>query len=85
MYQLLFHPQATKNLKRLHPNDRKRILAKIDSLSKGLNNPALDIRKLAHTKNSFRLRSGDVRVIFELEERSKTIYIWDVDYRGQIY
>lgn len=85
MYKLLFHPQAVKKLKRLHPNDRQRILQKIDKLSQTPQAKELDIKKLANTKNSFRLRSGDVRAIFEVEEETKIIYIWDVDYRGNIY
>lgn len=85
MYQLLFHPQALKKLKRLHPNDKKRIVAKIDVLTHGLQSKSLDIRKLGNTKNSFRLRAGDIRAIFEVDTTRKTIYIWDIDYRGSIY
>lgn len=85
MYKLLFHPRAIKNLKRLHPNDQKRVLGKIDRLSKNTQTKKLDTKKLANTKNSFRLRSGDVRAIFEVDKKTKTIYVWDVDYRGSIY
>ena len=85
MYQLAYHPQAVKKLKRLHINDRKRILGKLEALSKNPQSSSLDIRKLANTKNSFRLRSGDVRAIFEIEKTKKIIYVWDIDYRGSIY
>lgn len=87
MPRLLFHPRAIKKLQQLHPNDRKRILSKIEALSQNPQNKTIDIRKLVNTKNSYRLRSGDVRAIFEVQEtqRTKTIYIWDVDYRGSIY
>lgn len=85
MYKLLFHPRAIKNLKRLHQNDRKRILSKIEALSKNPQNKALNIRKLVNTKNSYRLRAADVRAIFEVDNRGKTIYVWDIDYRSKIY
>lgn len=85
MHQLLYHPEAVKKLRRLHSTDRKRIIEKLSALSKNPNNPGLDIRKLANTRNSFRIRTGDLRVIFEIEEKEKTIYIWDIDYRGSIY
>lgn len=85
MYKLLFHPQAVKKLKHLHSNDRQRILKKIDKLSQNPQTKTLDIKKLVNTQNSFRLRSGDIRAIFEVDKKTETIYIWDVDYRGSIY
>lgn len=85
MYKLLYHPEAVKKLRRLHPIDRKRIFEKLTALSKKPKNLSLDIRKLANTRNSFRIRTGDLRAIFEIEEKEKTIYIWDIDYRGSIY
>lgn len=85
MYKLLYHPDSIKKLNRLHPNDRKRIINKLTILSNNLHDMSLDIRKLVNTKNSFRLRAGDVRGIFEKDEARKTIYIWDIDYRGSIY
>lgn len=85
MYQLFYHPGAVKKLKRLHPNDRKRMLGKLASLSQDPQSPILDMRKLVNTKNSFRLRTGDIRAIFEINKENKIIYIWDIDYRGSIY
>ena len=85
MYKLFFFPQARKQLKKLHPNDKKRVLAKIELLVENPRNQSLDIKKLANTKNSFRLRTGDLRAIFEIEIKAKIIYIWDINYRGSIY
>lgn len=85
MHKLFYHPEALKKLKRLHPNDRKRILEKVAILSQDPQNPILDVKKLINTKNSFRLRTGDIRAIFEINKENKIIYIWDIDYRGSIY
>lgn len=85
MYKLFFHPRAIKKLKRLHPTDHQRILQKIDKLSQSPQAKELDIKKLANTQNSFRLRSGDIRAIFEVDKKTGIIYIWDIDYRGSIY
>lgn len=85
MYQLLFHPQTIKKLKQIHPLDKKRVLKKLSLLSKDPDNSSLDIKKLANTQNSYRLRTGDMRVIFERDSTKKIIYIWDIDYRGSIY
>jgi len=46
----------------------------------------LDIERLqGKNKNSFRLRIGEVRFIFEVYKNEKLIYIKLVDYRGKIY
>lgn len=84
-YQLLYHPQAVKKMKQLHPNDQKRLFKKLDSLCKNPQSANLDIKKLAGTNQSFRIRTGDVRAIFELDRDAKIIYVWDIDYRGNIY
>ena len=85
MYNLLFHPRAIKNLSRLHPNDRKRIIDKLTILSKSPRSPTLDVKKLASTKNSFRVRTGNIRAIFELDRKNRTVYIWRIGYRGRVY
>lgn len=85
MYNLNFHPRVAKRLKQLHPNDKKRILEKIDKLSQNPKDTSLDIKKLSGTNSSFRLRSGNLRAIFEFSEKEKIIYVWDIDYRGSIY
>lgn len=85
MYQPVYHPTVAKKLKRIHPNDRKRILAKLRSLAKNPRDQALDVKKLANTENTYRLRTGDLRAIFEIAEEERIIYIWDIDYRGSIY
>lgn len=85
MYKLLFHPQSVKRLNKIHSIDKKRVLRKIDKLAKNPKDKSLDIKKLVNTKASFRLRIGNLRVIYELDSKSMTIYIWEIDYRGNVY
>lgn len=33
----------------------------------------------------FRLRLGDIRLIFEVDSKTDTVYIQALDYRGNIY
>lgn len=77
MYQLIYHPPVARRIARLHPNDRKRTIEKLEILANNPRNPLLN--------GTFRLRIGDIRAIFELDTKEKIIYIWDVDYRGSIY
>ena len=95
MYKLLYHPSAAKRLKTIHPVDRKKVLSKIEVLSKNPHDSSLNVKKLVGTKSSYRLRVGNMRVIFEIEETNKRIYtklkgnsdllyIWEIEYRGSV-
>ena len=85
MYKLLYHPSCLKRLKKIPQIDRGRILEKLLQLSGNPFSANLDIQKLVRTKNSFRLRVGDLRAIYEVEKEKKIIYVWEIDYRGKVY
>ena len=84
MYSLSYNGRALKKLKKIHPLDQKKVLSKLKLLVTNPTEPSLDIKKLENAKRSFRLRVGNVRVIFEIENKTRSIYIMDVNYRGSI-
>ena len=70
-YNIEFKPGAVKDLKSIAPNDRKRIVKKIEALSTGLSG---DVKQLTNFTPEYRLRAGDYRVLFEIEGRNVIIY-----------
>ena len=46
--------------------------------------PLLDIRKLKGYSNRFRIRIGDCRIVYELNENEKTIKIIEIARRENI-
>lgn len=80
---LIFHPRARKFLKKLGDRDFQSVLAKIKLLENKDQHRLLDIRKMANTQNVYRLRMGKIRSIFEIEDSN--VYIYDIDFRGNIY
>lgn len=85
MYKLSYRPECIKFLKKIPKKDGVAILQKLEQLSKKPFSPTnLDIKKLA-TKQSYRLRYRSIRVIFELDPESQTIYIHEINFRGSIY
>jgi mRNA interferase RelE/StbE len=85
MFKLLYHPQCLKRLKKIPIIDKNRSLQKISQLSTNPFTDRLDIKKLVRTRRSYRLRIGDMRVIYEVDTEKKIIYIWEIDYRGKVY
>ncbi len=83
--KIKFHPRTLKFLKKITSKERQLLLQKISKLKDFPEFKELNVKKLAGTKNSFRLRVGQIRVIFEAVKEDNTIYIHEINFRGSIY
>lgn len=63
-YQIVYTKQAETELRAFAAKIQRQISAKVARLQHGF---AGDIKKLQATDNVYRLRSGGVRILFELE------------------
>jgi mRNA interferase RelE/StbE len=73
---------AEKDLRRLDPPIRARVLAALDRLQ--ADDRSLDIRRLTSSAH-YRLRIGDWRVIFDYDPTTQIILIRHVLPRGRAY
>ena len=80
MYNIEWKEHALQNLEKLENSIARRIIKKVEELSENLFSK--DIKKLKGG-NDFRLRVGDYRVIFSIEQN--TIQILKVGHRKKIY
>ena len=64
-------PKVIKDLKSIPLKDRKRILERIDLLEDNLQG---DVKMLTNHTPEYRMRSGNYRVLFEIEENKIIIY-----------
>ncbi|MCI5844782.1 MAG: type II toxin-antitoxin system RelE/ParE family toxin [Oscillospiraceae bacterium] len=82
-YEYDIKKKAMKFIRKQQPNQQKRILEAIYAL------PLTgDVKKLKGEDDLYRLRVGDFRVLFELNQKTNTITlvcVTDADNRGQIY
>ncbi len=81
MYKIAVKPSAEKNFSRIPKKFQEKILQKLKFLEVNPFQPGLDIKKLAGSKRSYRLRVGELRVIYELETNRKEIFVTDIDFR----
>jgi len=79
-YQIVFKPKAIKDLKSLPRQDCMRILEHIDKLQ---NNLFGDVKRLTHFTPEYRLRIGNYRVLFEIE--NEMIEIYRIMHRKEVY
>jgi len=85
MVKVVFHPDTIKFLKIITRKDFQQVIKKIERLEKNPFDKQLDIKKLATAKNSYRLRIGKIRVVYEPYLADDIIYIRDIDFRGNVY
>ncbi|MGH7950668.1 MAG: type II toxin-antitoxin system RelE family toxin [Limisphaerales bacterium] len=82
-YTITFARSARKELENLPANIADRILEKIESLAE---NPRLpNTIKLHGQKNLWRMRVGDYRVVYSIDDFSKTVDVSIVRHRREVY
>jgi mRNA interferase RelE/StbE len=82
-YSITFARSARKELESLPPQLGQRILGKIAALSSGPR-PA-GVKKLHGEDDLWRIRVGDYRVIYEINDAAKTVDIAVIRHRSEVY
>lgn len=82
MYRIIIKKKAKKFIDKLPKNERKRIALEIEQLPNGE-----DIKRLKGENNRglFRLRVGDYRIIYSVDNGELIVYVIDAGNRGEIY
>ncbi len=81
MYSLIIRPKAEKHFAKLPQKLQQKILKGLKRLGYNPFQTGLDIKKLAGTEKSYRLRVGELRVIYQLDTKVKNISVEDIDFR----
>jgi mRNA interferase RelE/StbE len=85
-YAVEVAPAAAKALKRLDVRLQARIRAKVRALAADPYGPNQQAKRLTGPmKDLFRLRVGDWRVLYRVEEDRTAVYVIDIGPRGGIY
>jgi len=80
VYHIRLMPRVIKDLKKLPKNEVKNIIYKIQNLKSGLTG---NVKKLTNFTPEYRLRVGNYRILFEVEENEIIIYC--VKHRSKAY
>ena len=82
-YTVLVSPAARRDVKRIHGPSRRRIADAIDDLA---NDPRPQgCTKLAGEEELYRLRIGDYRVIYQIEDDRLIVLVVRVGHRKDVY
>ncbi|MBF0213381.1 MAG: type II toxin-antitoxin system RelE/ParE family toxin [Magnetococcales bacterium] len=82
-WTLLWDPVAARQVHKLDPMTQKRIIRKAVDL--GLDPHPPGSRKLTGTPNLWRIREGDYRIIYAIEDDRLVVLIVKVGHRREVY
>ena len=80
MYQIILKKRAKKFLDGLPVQERRRGVSAIEQLPNGG-----DIKRLKGHEDLLRLRVGEYRIIYTVDNGALIVYVIDAGNRGQIY
>ena len=82
-YRIQFKNSAAKSLKKIPKTDRIRIVEKIDSFAENLPNP--DNTKMKGNNPFHKVRVGDYRIIYEIQNDILLVLVVKIGNRKDIY
>lgn len=80
MYKIVIKKKAKKFIDKLPKNEKIRVVKAIEMLPNGE-----DIKKLKGHNDLFRLRVGDYRIIYTVDNGEFIVIVIDAGNRGEIY
>lgn len=83
-YEIVFTKEALKALQQLPKNTAMLIRQKLEQLAVDLYAPNPNAKKLQN-RSGYRLRIGDWRVIYEIQNNELVILVLKIATRGEIY
>jgi mRNA interferase RelE/StbE len=83
-YRLLIKPSAAREIESLEPKrDRQRIIQRISALSIEPRPPACE--KLSGSAAKYRIRQGDYRIVYAIDDTAQIVEIVKVGHRRDVY
>ncbi len=83
MYEVYLERAAERDLRRLPVETFRRIVPRIRALAENPRPPGC--RKLTGSENDWRIRIGDYRVIYEVDEGEKAVRVFRIRHRREAY
>jgi mRNA interferase RelE/StbE len=81
-YRLLIKPSAVKELEALPKKDSRRVVRRVQALAEDPRPQGAEKLKGA---NLYRVRQGDYRVLYQVEDAAKTITVIKIGNRRDVY
>ena len=82
-YQVSLKPSAERELAGLPKKDQKKVARKIQELAR---NPRPHrVEKIQGGEDLYRVRAGDYRIIYQVEDKVLVVLVVTIGHRGDVY
>ena len=81
-YRVEYTAAAARQVRKLEPTVRRRMLAAIDALAV---DPRPAVTKALQGTAGYRIRIGDYRVLYTIQDGTVTVLVFRVAHRGEVY
>jgi mRNA interferase RelE/StbE len=81
-YEVEVRPSIVKGMKRLPRTDQRRLLDRMEALG---TEPRLGCENLSEIPDAFRVRVGDYRIVYRVDDTSRVVEVIRVGQRGSVY
>ena len=82
-YELVIERRAEKDLLKIHKKEVERIYEAISSLESNPRPPG--VKKIISEGNAWRIRVGNYRILYEIEDRIRIVTVYEVSHRKDAY
>ena len=82
-YSIEFQPAARRELRKLPPQIQKQIMPHIDALA--ANPRPSGVVKLENKSELYRVRSGDYRIVYIIQDDALIVLVVKIAKRGDVY
>jgi mRNA interferase RelE/StbE len=83
-YKLVFDDQLAEDLADLPAGIRRRLLLKLGALAEDPR-PASAQALKGNLRGFWRLRVGDYRASYSIDEKNRTVHVWNAGHRNRFY
>lgn len=85
MYKIVIHKRAASYLRRLSAANKERVKNALKTISDNPEGHHQVRQMLGEWKGYYRLRVGNYRVVFWIDNEAKTLYVDHIGPRGDVY
>ncbi len=82
-YRIVFAPRAERDFRALPPEAQRRLKPRIDSMAR--NPRPRGVKALSGEEVLLRLRVGDYRIVYQVEDHPPTVLILKIGHRREVY
>ena len=85
MYKILYSQQSVKFIKKLDSKRQEKVKTRMEQVAKDPFSHDSNLNKIKEMTHGYRLRIGDIRLVYEINSTEKQIVVWKTDWRGSVY